>query len=442
MPRLLCVYPGSGSERAVFFGRHRAELREREVELVLADDWPVESDRKSFDRILELPPPEEVRVAARVLERFAAAHAVDGVLCQSEAALAPGAWIAAELGLPGPGLAGALACIDKHRSRTRLAAADVPVPAFALASDAGAVREFARAHGFPIVLKGVASALGRLVTRVDGDDEIDGAVARMLALLPRSRDIRRLLEFAALAEQELDCDPLTAFLVEAYAPGDPLETDGLVVAGEAHVFGVIEQRLTPPPRFYVESYLLPADRPEGERARLAQVSRAALAASGLESTGFSIELRADGADVRVIEVNARLGEDDGFGDLFHCALGLAPLRAAIDVALGVHPELPDGPRGAWALAFQNVFDAGRVTRIPEAADFERLERDGLRAGIDAYVGKEWFAAPHPEAFPHIAWVLASDPASSRRALEQARAAVASLRIDLEPPGESRRSDHG
>ncbi len=399
---------------------------------VLGDDWPNDGDRKLFDEIVELPPIEEVVATASVLERFAAQAELDGVLVQSEAALAPGAWLAAKLGLPGVGIDGALACLAKHVSRSELAAASVPVPAFRLASSAAEVREFARRHGFPILLKATASVLGRLVTKIDDEPAIEAAVARMLGDLPRSRDVRRLEQFARLARLELGCDPTREFLVESFFDGAPVETDGLVVGGRATTFGVLEQTVTEPPRFYVESYRLPADRPAPELERIEDVSRAAIRASRLDTAGFSIELRTRGSEIVVIEVNARLGEDDHFADLFSSALGFAPLEAAIELALGAREAPNARVRGHWSLAYRSGFVAGRVVGVPSELELAALEARDIRGGATVRVGDPWYVAPHPDAFPHLAWALASDPHSSRRAGELALEAARSLDVRIDP----------
>ncbi|MCE9594260.1 MAG: ATP-grasp domain-containing protein [Planctomycetes bacterium] len=432
MKTLVCLYPGSASDRAVFFGRFGPGLREQGVRLVLADDWQSPRDRELFDEFIELPPAEEVRGATKVLDAFAARTRIDGVLAQSEAALAPGAWLTAQLGLPGASPSGALACLAKNVSRARLAAARVPVPEFRLVSDASGVRAFAREHGYPVVLKACASTLGRLVTKVASDAEVDDAVTAVRAGLLTSRDVKRLVEFAELAGLDAGCDPRASFLVERFFDGEPLETDGLVLDGRPCVFGVVEQTLTPPPRFYVESYRLPADRPPELVAACEDISRRALAASGVRSSGFSIELRARGADVRVIEVNARLGEDDAFAELFEAALGFVPLAKTIELALGNLDALDARVREHWCLAYRSHFEAGRVVRVPSATELAALAARGIRAAATARVGEPWYAAPHPDAFPHVAWALASDPRSSSAAYRSARATADALDVAVEP----------
>ena len=212
--------------------------------------------------------------------------------------------------------------------------------------------------------------------------------------------------------------------------GSPIETDGLVAGTTPFTFGVTEQIVTPPPLFHFEGYLFPADRPKGELARIEKISDAAIAASGLRDAGFSIELRARGADARVIEVNGRLGQDDGFGEMFRPVTGEEPLLHAIEMAAGIAPRLERRPHGARAVAYRCSYEDGTVVATPPPDAIAALVREGFEAGVSVAPGERLYAPPHPEAFPHLAWVLASDPRSSRAAYERARAKVDALEFGM------------
>src|SRR6185369_16165449 len=175
--------------------------------------------------------------------------------------------------------------------------------------------------------KATASALGRLVTLVRSPEDVEASVARVQAGLPTSTDLVRLASFARAARLDLGYDPFAEFLVEAFAGGDPVETDGVVSGSEPLSFGVTAQVLTPPPLFFVEGYLLPADRPAADIDAIERVSDAAIAALDLADTGYSIEMRIAEGRPLVIEVNGRLGWDEGFGDLFEVVTGVQPAFA-------------------------------------------------------------------------------------------------------------------
>jgi dimethylhistidine N-methyltransferase len=432
--RLVHLYPGEVRARAELLARERAWLAEEGIELLLADDWIAESDRALYGDALLLPPAEEVGRAASELVAWARARRVDGILVQTEAALPAGSLALRRLDRPGPRPEGALRCLAKHCTRAALAEAGVAQPAFALARDAGDVRRFAARHGFPVMLKAFASTMARLMEKVDGDAALEAAVARLRAGLPRSLDVARLRDFARAAELDAGPDPTAHFLVESFAPGDPVETDGFVVAGRACTFGALEQVMTAPPRFYVEGYLLPADRDERTAERIRATGVRAAEAVGLDDGGFSVELRDDGQTTRVIEVNGRLGEDSGLHRLFELAIGAPPFRLAVAQALGEAPRFETRSTPRHALAYACSFEEGVVAAVPDDAELARraAAAEGAELGRCVKVGDEMHAPPHPETFPHLAFAIAPHPASSRAAHARARALVAALPFPLAP----------
>jgi len=407
------------------------QLRRIGYRFLLGSEEAPASDAELWADFLALPPREQVAESWEALRRHLDRRPVDSVLTQTEAALPVAALAARHLGLPGLSVEAAFGCLSKLETRRRLAAAGVGQPRFELVDDASGVRRFARRHDYPVVVKAVASALSRLVTKVAGEAEVDEAMARFQALLPGSEDVLRLLEFASLAGLDLGCDPRRQFLVESFAVGDPLEVDGLVVGRDPWLLGVIEQVLTVDPPFFMDGYLLPADRPEPELAAIEGFVAAAVSAVRLENAGFSVELRARGSDLAVIEVNGRLGWDQGLGDLFARLLGVQPSLLAVLAALG-RPVRRRPRRGAAAVAYRSSFVEGRVARVPGPAELAVLEAPDLAVEVDVRPGEATHAPPHPDTCPHLGHALALHPTSSRVAYARAREAAKRLRFEIEP----------
>ena len=431
MPTVLVLYPGLSDIRRHHLRRHRWALRLLGFHIVLADDTVDPEDLRAFDEVVPLPPAEEVGEAVGILERFCDGRRIDGVLAQWEPSLPAGSLLAHALGLPGPGVEAAFRSINKLVCRQVLERAGVPVPAFALAESAEDVKRFACRHGYPVVLKAVASTLGRLVTLVGDDGQVEAAVRGMRDRLALTPDVRRLVSFARAAGLDAGCDPTREFLVESFCPGVPVETDGVVFRGEPLSYGITEQVLSPPPCFCVEGYLLPAERGEGATRRIEEVSRAAIEAVGLRDAGFSVELREAEDAVRVIEVNGRLGWDEGFGDLFEALTGDQPLLHAAQVALGRRPGWRPKPAAA-AVAYTSCHEDALVTRVPDPREIREAERAGARVAVMVSQGARTWTLNQPQARPHLAWAIATDRRSSRAAYQRARAAVDRLRFDLEP----------
>ena len=427
MKRILILYPGLAGRRHAYLAPHRWKLRLAGVRLFLADDRIEAEDASCFAGVLAMPRPEDVAAGWARLERYLETQRIDAILAQSEPSLFLAGLAARSLGLPGPSLAGTLATTSKWLSRRKLHAAGLPQPAFELVRDAAGARRFAEGGaGWPLVLKAVASTRQRLVTVVRDEAELEAAVARLKAGLPDSLDIRRLLSFCRLSGQELDCDPHDDFLVESFAAGSPLETEGLVQAGAVHSLGVLEQMQAEDDSFFIDGYLLPARRPALELERLEQLSRRALCALEVNDTGYSIEFRSGAAGSVLIEVNGRLGWDEGLGELFAATGGGLPAIHAARLALG-KPLRDLRPRRCGAVAYHSQRAPGLVRRLPRA---RRRGRSIHSIEWHVQPGDAVLPISHPDSRPHLLHVIATDRGSSRAAYARARALADELGTQL------------
>ena len=150
-------------------------------------------------------------------------------------------------------------------------------------------------------------------------------------------------------------------------------------------FGATEQVVTDGSRgFYIEGYLFPVRRPA-----LEDLTRRTIRAVGLTDAGFSIEFRGE----TVIEINARLGEDEGFLELFSAGLGVPPILKWIR-----GDATPSRVAGGHALAYRNCLDDAVVTSVPTTSAATILARPGTR----------YFAPPHPDmsAAPRVRTAIA------------------------------------
>ena len=426
MPTLLMLYPAYGTVSCHEVCRHAGAIDG--IKLILADDEPTTSDLDIFDEVWELPPPQNVVEAHERMRRWCAQTRPDGIFMQSERGLLLGALLAGELGLRGPSINAAHLCSNKYFQRVALAKAGIGNPQFALAENEADVRRLAADFGFPVMLKCVISTMSRLVTRVCSPDEIAPAVARMRETMPKSLDVARLLSFASAARVDLGCDPTRQFLVESFLAGDMVETDGLVIGDRPFNFGVTEQVQSTDPPFFIEGYLLPAECTEP--AAVEAVSDATVKAIGLTDCAYSIEMRHHDHAVRIIEVNGRLGWDDGLSDLFRVRTGAERIVQAQQLALGLplDPRRDDGRFAA--LAYWPCYYDGVVETLPTRAEMAAMSTDSVKMGLSTNRGARFVAPPNPEAYPHVAWALAEDPSSSHRAYETARACLERLDIDV------------
>ncbi len=426
MPTLLMLYPAYGTVSVHEVCRHAESVGE--MRTVLADDAPTTSDLDIFDEVWELPPPENVEDAYQAMRRWCDKDRPDGLFLQSERGILLGSLLIREFGLKGPTVEAAHLCSNKYLQRVALQRAGIGVPYFRLVDSAEEVRRFIREFGFPVVLKCVISTMSRLVTFVSKADQIEPSVARMREAITKSLDVKRLASFARAGNVDLGCDPSKEFLVESFLTGDMIETDGFVVGKKPFTFGVTEQIQSTDPMFFIESYLLPAECADNATAE--HVSDATIAAMGLSDSAFSIEMRAKEGVVSIVEVNGRLGWDEGFSDLFAVRTHEERIVQAQQLALGLDMRLEKDTSRCAALAYRPCYYDGIVEQLPTREYLRGLSTDGLRLGLATNRGARFVAPPNPETYPHVAWALATHPTSSRRANEIARNALAGLDISI------------
>lgn len=424
MPTIMMLYPAYGSLSSYEVCRY-AE-KQGDIRMVLADDSPTASDFDIFDEVWELPPPEHVKESYEQLCRWCEKDRPDGIFLQSERGLLLGSLIAREFGLKAPPVEAAHLCSNKYLQRVTLSKAGIGNPVFALGENAQDVHRLAASAGFPVVLKCVISTMSRLVTLVNNKEEVGPAVARVKAGIEKSVDVARLLSFAETDKVDLGCDPRRQFLIESFLGGDMVETDGLVIGEKPYTFGVTEQVQSTDPMFFIEAYLFPAECTDNEAVE--KVSDAVIKALGLRDSAFSIEMRVKDGIVRIVEVNGRLGWDEGFTDLFQVRTHQDRITQALKLCLGIVPEIiHDGSRHA-ALAYRSCYYDGIVEELPTKDEISRIGTEEVKLGLATNKGARFYTPPNQEAYPHVAWALATHPSSSRAAHAIARQALEKLNI--------------
>jgi biotin carboxylase len=429
--RILILYPGLHGERARLLEPYKWRLRLGRVQVILADDRVHSEDAGVFADVLEMPAAEDAAGAWQVLARYLEKHPVDGIIAQSEPGLLLGARAAREFGLPGPSVEAALSTVNKFDSRTRLAAARVAQPAFEWVGDAQGVRRFASEHGWPVVIKAVASSRQRLVLKVSGEADLEKTVAHMRAELPAARDVRRLVSFAEIEGIDLGLDPFRGFLVEAFQVGRPVECDAVIAGHEPHWFGICEQLICNQPGFIIEGYALPARVSAEQELQALSTARIAVKTLGLSHTGVSVELALAPDGPHIIEVNGRLPWDDGLNELIQASTGCNPGVLMLKVAAG--KSLPRvRTRQHAALIYRCQFDEGQLTQVPDPARLKALTAPEQRPLLFARLGDRLLPAEHPDSRPHVAGFLATDPKHTLGAIEIARAGLAGLQLDIQP----------
>ena len=310
-----------------------------------------------------------------------------------------------------------VAARDKGLQRTLLRAAGIPVPRFArrvIGEDLNTVTGSAR---YPSVVKPLRLSASRGVIRANDAIELRAAVGRLGAIL------------------ESACDPMgdnpvrLEYLVEDFVPGYEVALEGLMTAGQLHVFALFDKPDPLDGPFFEESiYVTPSRHARSEQSASIDCVARAAAALGLREGPIHAELRFNDKGPWLIEIAARpIGGRCSavlrFGD-GSVTLEEIVLRHALGLPL---PSLEREHRAA-AVMMIPVPGAGVLedfSGIAEAKGVPGVED----VVITAHRGETLVPWPEGSRYPGFIFARAETPALAERAVREAHGR---LRFGLRP----------
>lgn len=387
MPRVVVIVP-TATYRAPDFV---AAARSLGVELVVAsDEPPLLADGVE----LPLTDPEAAADALVTLDRI---RGIDAVVAVDDGGVVVAAAAGARLGFPHNPPDAAATTRDKAEMRRRLAAGEVPQPAFAV-EPAGSPLDAPSPVGHPCVVKPTGLSGSRGVVRADDP-----------AALAAARDRIRGIWTGDL-------------IVEEYVPGDEVAVEGLLQAGALEVLAVFDKPdpLTGP-TFPETIYVTPSRLPAPVRAEVTRVVAAACAAIGLVEGPVHAEVRVDGTRVRVLEVAARtIGGLCARTLRFGAGVSLEEvvLRHALGLPLG-ELRLGAGASGVMMLPVPRTGTLERVGGVEAARAVPGVE--GVELTVPA--GQAVEALPEGDRYLGFIFARAPSPGAVEAALRRAAAAL-------------------
>jgi hypothetical protein len=448
MARVLILAATTGYQTRAF-----GEAAERlGVDLVFATDRCNVLDDPWFDAAIPIRFQHPEAATATILD---AVHRrpVQGVLAVGDRPTVIAAQVLERLGLPGHPPEAAAAASDKLRTRERLRAAGMAVPAFEHVPLATDVRALAADVSFPVVIKPLALSGSRGVMRADNRAELVAAFYRLRALL-QAPDVR--------AERGGD-----SVLVEGFIEGREFAVEALMTNGGLQILAIFDKPDPLNGPFFEETiYLTPSSSALPVQRALGDAVFSAARALGLRHGPIHAECRVNDGGVFVLEVAAR-----PIGGL--CARSLRFCRGDGSRFRGDLGNVDTSPRGGGAcendsrplLSFEELLlrhaigepahhfqrepDASGVMMIPiprrgvlrhvDGIDRARAVADVVDVRITAK--PDQLLTPLPEGASYLGFIFARAPQSVDvdRALRKAHAELA---FTIDPEVRVLQSTHG
>lgn len=254
---------------------------------------------------------------------------VDGVIhpC-SEVSMAVMGRINDELGLSGISREQAICATNKHLMRKAFEKGNAPSPKSILAQDA-------------------EDAWSRLQNEFDTDAILKpsrNSGSRGIAKVSRNMDKG---DFIRAYDESLSESRDHSVLIEQFIEGPEFSIEMIVWQGEIHVLTVTDKKTTGAPHFVELGHNQPSCFSATDVETLKAAAVAGVRALGVNNCACHAEAKLMNGKAYLMEVGARLGGDFISTELTHLSTGIDMVAAAIDVALGVEPDLSakEEPKG-------------------------------------------------------------------------------------------------
>lgn len=254
---------------------------------------------------------------------------VDGVIHpSSEVSMAVMGRINDELGLSGISREQAICATNKHLMRKAFEKGNAPSPKSILAQDA-------------------EDAWSRLQNEFDTDAILKpsrNSGSRGIAKVSRNMDKG---DFIRAYDEALSESRDHSVLIEQFIEGPEFSIEMIVWQGDIHVLTVTDKKTTGAPHFVELGHNQPSCFSATDVETLKAAAVAGVRALGVNNCACHAEAKLMNGKAYLMEVGARLGGDFISTELTHLSTGIDMVAAAIDVALGVEPDLSakEEPKG-------------------------------------------------------------------------------------------------
>lgn len=129
-------------------------------------------------------------------------------------------------------------------------------------------------------------------------------------------------------------------LIEEFAEGQEYSVEGISYHGSHHILAVTLKHTTGAPHFIETGHLEPAPISNETFERIVNVVTHALDSLGITNSASHSEIKIDkDGNIKIIEIGGRMGGDCIGSDLVLYSTGIDYVRAVIQVACGIEPDL-------------------------------------------------------------------------------------------------------
>ncbi len=224
-------------------------------------------------------------------------------------------YIASKLNLSGNSLHTTEISTNKYKMRSAFLENNDPSPKFILVND---VTEIEKINlQYPLIVKPTDRSGSRGIYKVNNFDELKNAIS-----LSKNQSF----------EQKV--------LVEEFVEGEEYSVEYITFKGKHYFLNVTKKFTTGSPHFIETAHLEPANLDNTTMSNVKKVVEHALNTLGIKNSASHSEIKIDNnKNIKIIEIGGRMGGDCIGSDLVYYSTGIDFVKAVIDVACGIKPDL-------------------------------------------------------------------------------------------------------
>lgn len=241
---------------------------------------------------------------------------LDAVISSAEAGVLAAAAISDYYQLPGIPVKSSKMLLDKERMREHMRDLGLRTPRFVAVSCMDEARAYLDRIVFPAIIKPVDSYGSKGVLRVGTREEIIKNFGYTLSMSVSGR-----------------------VLIEEFIEGEEISAEGILHDGVLHLVAFTGKKRTSPPNRLDMGIFIGADIGDGLKREIEWLLGRYLEPLGISSACVHAEFILGENGPVIVEVAGRMGGGRIPSDLVPLAYGIDMIKAAINVSLGVKPEL-------------------------------------------------------------------------------------------------------
>lgn len=401
-PRVLVVLPNAWERAAL------ASLGDRHEFLFFEDEL---SEAPGLLQMLRF---DVFAYLRRISERYRGERLAGVIGCGDYPGCMFSAWIANELGLPGPSARSVVLLSHKLYSR-QIQARSVPEATPAFAQVGPWRKRLPDGLALPFFVKPIKGTMSVRAQMVERSEDFAEAVRwswRELRAWAGMWPYAQMLSAYGMARASI-----LAFIAEAPLRGVQVTVDGFVEGGAVTVMGVVDSVMYPGTQSF-KRFEYPSSLPAEVQARMIEITGRFVAASGLRQTTFNVEMFYDAeADrISIIELNPRMSYQ--FSDLYLRVDGRSSMEVQLALATGepVNWRAGAGPERVAASFVERRFRDAVVLRVPGPRELQALQMrfPGVHVELLCHAGDRLSA--HPQDLASFRTCITNLAAPTREAL--------------------------